>query len=62
MFRFFPCKRKTICFKHGSTPNYNYKQHIWHSTFDNPGKKYDIYHILLLIFHDNNPKVKVHRG
>ena len=39
-----------------------FKQHIWHSTFENCGKKYEIYHILLLIFHGNKPKVKVHRG
>ena len=36
--------------------------YIWHSAFENCGEKYDIYHILVLIFHINNPKVKVHRG
>ena len=55
-------QKQTVCFIHGTTPNYNHKQHIWHSTFENCGKKYEIYHISVFNFHGNNPKVKVHRG
>ena len=54
--------KQTICFVHGTTPNYNHKQRIRHSTFKKCGKKYEICHILLFIFHGNNPKVKVHSG
>ena len=31
-----------------------------HYTFENCGKKYEIHHFVL-IFHGNNPKVKVHK-
>ena len=61
MLRFFPCKSK----KYAS----NMELHLT-TTINNifgilhlkTGKKYEIYHIFVLIFHGNQPKVKVHKG
>ena len=62
MFRFFPCNSKQYA---------SYTElHLTITTNNIFGilhlktvvKKYEIYHILVFIFHGNNPKVKVHRG
>ena len=57
MFRFFLCKSKRYASYmeiHLTITTNN----ILASAFENC----EIYHILVLIFHGNNPKVKVHRG
>ena len=43
MLRYFPCRSKQYA---STVPNYNHKQHIWHSVFENCGTKYEIYRIL----------------
>ena len=58
MFRFFPCRSKQYA---------SYMElHLTTTTnilhLKTVVKKYETYHILVLIFHGNNPKVKVHRG
>ena len=62
MLRFFPCRSKQYA---------SYLElHLTITTATIFGilhlktlvKKYEIYHILVLIFRGNNPKVKVHRG
>ena len=62
MFRFVPCRSKQYVsyMELHLTPTTNNIYGILH--LKTVVKKYQIYHNLVLIFHGNNPKVKVHRG
>ena len=62
MFRFFPCRSKQYASYmelHLTTSTNNIFSILHLKTVV---KKYEIYHILVLMFQGNNSKVKVHRG
>ena len=61
MLRFFPCRSKQYA-SYMELQLTTTTKDIFGILDLKTGKMYEIYHILVLIFHGNNPKVKVHRG
>ena len=62
LFRPVTWIKQTICIIHAAVPYFNHKQQIWHSRLDTVVTMYKIYLFSALIFHGNNPKVKVSKS